>query len=845
MRKRLTLLLSVLMCLLWQMPAPASAGSAALPERNGLRGDYYLASAAGQFDFAELKASIIDPNLEMPDLNPTFNLLTGREDDVTVRWTGQITPKYSETYTFSIIGDNGFRLWVDGQPVIDHWVDDWDLEQTGTPIALEAGRKYDVKVEYFEHYGGANLRLRWQSPSQPKAIVPTEAFTVPADFQPDGPYDARLNAAGDVATLTYAKPLAPLPADAAAKLGFTVGAAAWPVTSAIQKSPEVVELKLKYPVPSKAGSTVRTSYDGNGGITYADGTPLAAYPFAHVVNVSTYVLKTRWADDVNPANPLPEYPRPQLVRDRWRSLNGTWEFAPAKEGEAAPFGRRLAERIVVPYPVESQLSGIGRHEERMWYRRTFEVPRSWKGERLLLHLDAVDWDATIYVNGKQVTTHKGGYGRISVDVTGALKRSGPQELVVGVYDPTDEGAQAIGKQRLNPSGIWYTAVSGIWQTVWIEPVAKDRIDRVDTTPDLRGQALYVTVHGSKGTATVTARDGRRVVATVRGPIGKELRLPVRNPKLWSPDNPHLYDLEVKLKSDRAEDRVESYFGMRSITLSGNRMLLNGQPVFQIGPLDQGFWPDGIYTPPTDRALRYDLEQTKALGFNAVRKHVKVESDRWYHYADKLGLLVWQDMPSAFRTTDRPQFEAELRELVDQHRSSPSIVMWVPFNEGWGQYDQARVADLVKSWDPSRLVNNMSGVNCCGAVDGGNGDVKDFHIYPGPGNPGKPSGTRANVIGEYGGLALPVVGHTWSGGGWGYAVEPDPEALTNRYVNMVEELERLHACEQLSAAIYTQTTDVETEINGLMTYDRAITKPDVKRVHDAHKALTGAINPTCT
>ncbi|SEG97406.1 Glycosyl hydrolases family 2, TIM barrel domain [Nonomuraea solani] len=841
MRKRLALLLAVLMSVLWQMPTPVSAAPA---ERNGLRGDYYLASAAGRFDFAELKASIIDPNLEMADLNPTFKLLTGREDDVTVRWTGQITAEYSETYTFSIIGDNGFRLWVDGRPIIDHWVDDWDREQTGTPIALQAGRKYDVKVEYFEHFGGANLRLRWQSPSQPKAIVPMSAFTVPAGYQPDGPYDARLNTAGDVATLTYAKPLAALPANAAQKLGVTVGAATWPVTSATLKSPDTVELKLKYPVPSKAGSTVRTSYDGSGGITYADGAPLAAYPFAYVVNASAYILRTPWADEMNPANPLPEYPRPQLVRDRWQSLNGTWQFAPAKAGEAVPTGRDLPERIVVPYPVESQLSGIGRHEQRMWYRRTFDVPPDWRGERLLLHLDAVDWQAAVYVNGKEVTTHKGGYGRISVDVTGALKRGARQELVVGVYDPTDNGAQAIGKQRLNPGGIWYTSVSGIWQTVWIEPVEAARIDRVDTTPDVKGEALYVTVQGTGGTATVIARDGdtgRDVVGKVTGPVGQKLRLPVPDPRLWSPDDPHLYDLEVKV----GKDEVKSYFGMRSIEVSDNRMLLNGKPVFQIGPLDQGFWPDGIYTPPTDEALRYDLEQTKALGFNAVRKHVKVESDRWYHHADKLGLLVWQDMPSAFRTSDRPQFEAELRELVDQHRSSPSIVMWVPFNEGWGQYDQARVADLVKSWDPSRLVNNMSGINCCGAVDGGNGDVKDFHIYPGPGNPGKPVGTRANVIGEYGGLALPVVGHTWSGGGWGYAVEPDPAALTNRYVNMVKELERLHACEGLSAAIYTQTTDVETEINGLMTYDRAITKPDVKRVHDAHKALTSAINPTCS
>ncbi|TMR21821.1 glycoside hydrolase family 2 [Nonomuraea zeae] len=822
------------------LPAPA-ADAAAVPERNGLRGDYYLASSAGAFDFAELKASIIDPNLELTDLNPAFKLLTGREDDVSVRWTGQIQAAYSETYTFTMIGDNGYRLWVDGKPIIDHWVDDWDREQTGTPIVLEAGRKYDIKVEYFEHFGGANLRLRWQSPSQQKAIVPVEALTVPEDFRPDGPYDARLSKAGDVATLTFAKPLSALPANAAEKLVLTVGGAAWPATSAILKNPETVELKLKYPVPSKAGSTVRTSYDGSAAITYTDGTPLAAYPFAHVVNASAYILRTRWADDVNPANPLPEYPRPQLVRHRWRSLNGTWQFAAAREGEAAPFGRDLAERIVVPYPVESQLSGIGRHEERMWYRRTFEVPRTWRGERLLLHLDAVDWQSAVYVNGKQVATHKGGYGRITADVTAALKRGGSQELVVGVYDPTDTGTQAIGKQRLNPSGIWYTANSGIWQSVWIEPVPEDRVDRVDTVPDLRGQALYVTVQGSPGLATVVARDGRRVVGRVTGQVGKELRLPVPNPRLWSPDDPHLYDLEVRLK----HDKVESYFGMRSIAVSGNRILLNGKPVFQIGPLDQGFWPDGIYTAPTDEALRHDLEQTKALGFNAVRKHVKVEPDRWYHHADRLGLLVWQDMPSAFRTDDRPQFESELRELVDQHRSSPSIVMWVPFNEGWGQYDQARIADLVKSWDPSRLVNNMSGINCCGAVDGGNGDVKDFHIYPGPGNPGKPAGTRANVIGEYGGLALPMVGHTWSGGGWGYAVEPDPESLTTRYVAMIGELAKLHACEQLSAAIYTQTTDVETEINGLMTYDRSITKPDVRRVHDAQKALTGAISPPCT
>ncbi|MFD1546395.1 PA14 domain-containing protein [Nonomuraea guangzhouensis] len=835
MRKSLAAMIAVLLAVLWQASAPAGAAA----ERHGLRGDYYLASAAGAFDFGELKASVVDPSLEMADLNPALKLLTGRDDDVTVRWTGKIRPEYSETYTFSIIGDNGFRLWVDGKAVIDHWVDDWDREQVGTPIALEAGKDYDIKVEYFEHFGGANLHLRWQSASQPKVAVPSEAFTPPDGFDPPGPSEAKVGSTGDLATLTFAKALAPLPADLTDHLVLTVAGTKWPVTSVALKNQNTVVLKLKYPVPAKAGSTLRAAYDGTG-LSFADGTPVAAFPYAFVVNESAYILKTRWSKDVNPANPLPEYPRPQLVRDRWRSLNGTWQFAAAKAGEAVPTGRDLAERIVVPYPVESQLSGIGRHEDRMWYRRTFEVPRSWSGERLLLHLDAIDWDATIYVNGKQVGAHKGGYGRITVDVTDALKRGGAQELVVGVTDPTDSGQQPIGKQRLDPSGIWYTAVSGIWQTVWMEPVAKQHIDRVDTVPDVAGKALRVTVQGSAGTAVIVAKDGHKVVGTVSGPVGTELRLPVPNPKLWSPDKPFLYDLTVRVK----QDEIKSYFGMRTISLENNRMLLNGRPVFQMGPLDQGFWPDGIYTAPTDEALKYDLVQTKKLGFNTVRKHTKVESDRWYYHADKLGLLVWQDMPAMFKTGDKPQFETELREMVDQHRSSPSIIMWVPFNEGWGQYDQARIADLVKSWDPSRLVNNMSGINCCGARDGGNGDVKDYHIYPGPGVPGKPSDIRAVVIGEYGGLGLPLIGHTWSGGGWGYAVEPDPEALTTRYVDMAKALQKLHACDQLSAAIYTQTTDVETELNGLITYDRAVTKADVTRVHDANKALTDQISPAC-
>lgn len=849
MRKRILLLLAVVLGVVWPVAGqvPATAAGAA---PNGLRGDYYLASAAGKFDFGQLKATMVDSQIDMGDLNPVFTAVTGREDDVTVRWTGKITPAHSETYTFSMIGDNGFRLWVDGKLVIDHWVDDWDKEQVGTPIALEAGKAYDFKLEYFEHFGGANLHLSWQSPSQPKAVVPAEAFTLPDGFDP-GPGTAAVNAAGDTLTLDFGDTaLAPLPAGVQEHFVVTVAWTKWPVSSAALAGNTKIELKLGHPVPKLSGNTIRVSYDGQGGITKADGSALAAFSYHPAANGSTYVLKTRWSGDVDADNPLPEYPRPQLVRDRWQNLNGTWQFAAAKEGETPPFGRDLGEKIVVPYPVESSLSGIGRHEDRMWYRRTFTVPPSWSGDRVLLHLDAVDYESVVYVNGKQVGTHKGGFDRITVDVTDALKRGGTQELVVGVSDPTGAGGQPKGKQSLAPGGIWYTPASGIWQTVWMEPVGKTYIEAVDTIPEVLGQSLRVKVRASgDATAVVTARAGKRVVGKVSGPAGKELAVPIPDPHLWTPDDPYLYDLTVEL---RGGDRVESYFGMRSVSIGRvngkTRVMLNGKPVFQFGPLDQGYWPDGIYTAPTDEALRYDLEQTKALGFNMVRKHMKVESDRWYAYADKLGLLVWQDMPSAVGSptaADKQQFESEMREMVDEHRSSPSIVMWVPFNESWGQYDVSRIADYVKSLDPSRLVDNMSGINCCGSQDGGNGDVMDYHIYPGPGTPGQPGFFRASVLGEYGGLGLPLVGHTWTGGGWGYAVESDSEALTKRFLEMDDALRKLHACSGLSAAVYTQTTDVETELNGLMTYDRAVMKPDVKRVHDANTVLTGEILPACS
>ncbi|MFI6291499.1 PA14 domain-containing protein [Nonomuraea sp. NPDC050790] len=836
---RLSLALAVLLSVMW----PLSPAAAAQAERHGLKGDYHLSTGPGTFDFGELKATVVDPNLDFADLNPALAELTGRDENVTVRWTGRIQAPATNTYTFSMIGDNGFRLWVDGRLIIDNWRDIWDVEQIGAPIALEAGRAYDIKVEYFEHYGGANLRLRWQSPDLAKTVVPTQALLLPEGFDPPGPVQAEVGTAGDTATLTFAKELRPTTAATGFKI--TTGGSAWPITS-VSSSGATLTVKLGAKIPLKAGNSVRASYDGTGGVTFADGTPLPAFPRAALVNRSEYLLASKFAKDMNPANPLPDYPRPQLVRERWRSLNGQWQFAAAEAGEQPPVGRNLAERITVPFPVESALSGIGRAEDRMWYRRTFEVPAGWRGERVILHLDAVDWESTVYVNGTRLATHRGGYDRFTVDVTDALTRRGPQELIVGVFDPTDKGNHPTGKQRLTPGGIWYTPSSGIWQTVWMEPAPRNRILSVDAVPDLKGQRLKVTVNaGLTGTrVSVVARDGSKVVGRASGRSGGELSLPVPNPKPWTPDTPFLYDLTVTT----TQDRVGSYFGMREISLGQvagkTRMLLNGRPVFQLGPLDQGFWPDGLYTAPTDAALRYDLEVTKQAGFNAVRKHVKVESDRWYHHADKLGLLVWQDMPSTSGNTNQAQFETEFRRIVDQHRGSPSIVMWVPFNESWGQYEVARVADLVKSWDPSRLVDNQSGVNCCGAQDGGNGDVIDWHMYPGPAPVSPPSATRASVLGEYGGLGLLVIGHTWSGGGWGYRVEPDAETLTTRYVEMDQTLRRLHACEGLSAAIYTQTTDVEVELNGLMTYDRAVIKPDLARVRAANRALVDEISPAC-
>ena len=577
-------------------------------------------------------------------------------------------------------------------------------------------------------------------------------------------------------------------------------------------------------------------------------------------------IKTSWAEQVNPQQVLPEYPRPIMERADWQNLNGEWDYAIRPKGEVEP--ATFDGKILVPFAVESSLSGVQQmvgEENELWYKRTFQVPAAWKGKEILLHFGAVDWQADVFVDDVLIGSHVGGYTPFSLNVTPYLSaKSATHKLVVRVWDPSDKGYQPRGKQVSNPEGIWYTPVTGIWQTVWLEPVNASHITAIKAIPDVDKQVMHVTVSTcspslASDIVEVELLDKGQVIASAKGVQGKELRLAVKQPTLWEPSNPYLYDMKVRLtKNGRSVDEVKSYTAFRKISAVRDaqglmRMCLNDKPLFQYGPLDQGWWPDGLYTAPTDEALLYDIKKTKEWGFNMIRKHVKVEPARWYYHCDKEGILVWQDMPSGDMDnqwkprvynggTDRQRTEAsianyyqEWKEIMDLCVSNPCVVVWVPFNEAWGQFDTEKVVAWTKAYDSSRLVNPASGGNhrpC--------GDILDLHNYPGPSmflfDP-----IRVNVLGEYGGIGLAVEDHLWwNKRNWGYIQFKNSDEVTAEYVKYANQLKDF-VKKGFSAAVYTQTTDVEGEVNGLMTYDRKVIKINEAQVRAINQEVICSMN----
>lgn len=575
-------------------------------------------------------------------------------------------------------------------------------------------------------------------------------------------------------------------------------------------------------------------------------------------------ISTQWSEQVNPDNVLPEYPRPIMERTEWKNLNGLWDYAIIEKGKHSP--SVFDGKILVPFAVESSLSGVGKTvgaEKELVYRCSFDVPSSWKGKRVLLHFGAVDWRTDVWVNEVKVGSHTGGFTPFSFDITEALQGKN-NTLMVKVWDPTDKGYQPRGKQVSRPEGIWYTPVTGIWQTVWLEPVSESYIQDLRITPDIDNSLLslkaLVKDATSKDLVEVKVFDGQQLVAQGKSINGECVQVAMpENAKLWSPESPFLYTLKVSLKQGgKLVDEVSSYAAMRKYSSKRDangivRLELNNKPLFQFGPLDQGWWPDGLYTAPTDEALLYDIQKTKDFGFNMIRKHIKVEPARWYTYCDKLGIIVWQDMPSGDRNPEwqnRKYFEGtemkrsaeseacyrkEWKEIMDALYSYPCIGTWIPFNEAWGQFKTPEIVEWTKQYDPTRLVNPASGGNhyTCG-------DMLDLHNYPAP-ELYLYDAQRATVLGEYGGIGWVVQGHIWEPDrNWGYIQFNSSKEVTDEYVKYAEKLYDLIP-RGFSAAVYTQTTDVEVEVNGLMTYDRKVIKLDEKRVREINRKLCESLN----
>jgi len=576
-------------------------------------------------------------------------------------------------------------------------------------------------------------------------------------------------------------------------------------------------------------------------------------------------IMSEWASKVDPAQPLPEYPRPQMVREKWLNLNGLWNYSlQTKDNQNTP--QQYDGKILVPFAVESALSGVGKtvgKDSVIWYNRTFSLPSNFKNNNVLIHFGAVDWRSEVYVNGKLAGSHEGGYDPFYFDITELLKSGKNQEVTIRVWDPTDEGPQPHGKQVIKPEGIWYTPVTGIWQTVWIEAVPKSFIASTKQTPNIDQETLQVSTDLKNSlpgdVVRVTVFDGANKLTEQQNAADEELTLKIPDPQLWSPEQPFLYNLTIALiRNGKIVDEVKSYVAMRKISLQKDaagiqRIMLNNKFLFQYGPLDQGWWPDGLYTAPTDEALKFDIIKTKEMGFNMIRKHIKVEPARWYNYCDQLGMLVWQDMPSGDlgngweqrpgvldRATDQNRtpesegyYKKEWNAIMDALYNFQSIVIWVPFNEAWGQFKTEEITEWTMAKDPSRLVNSASGGNYYLT-----GHMVDLHNYPNPAMP-RPDifGEKyALVLGEFGGLGLPITDHTWQQkDNWGYQTFKNPEDMFKRYNEFTVRIEEFIK-KGLSAAVYTQTTDVEGEINGFLTYDRKVMKMPVEQLKAVNKRL---------
>ena len=570
-------------------------------------------------------------------------------------------------------------------------------------------------------------------------------------------------------------------------------------------------------------------------------------------------LKTRWALEVTPENVWQDYPRPQMQRSDWKNLNGLWDYAILPKGQTV---NKFDGKILVPFCIESSLSGVQKYvgkDNELWYQREFEVPSKWNGKRVLLHFGAVDWKCDVWVNDIKVGSHTGGYTPFSMDITQALKKKG-NVVKVRVWDPTDQGEQPCGKQHVKPHGIWYTPVTGIWQTVWLEPVNTNHIVDVKIVPDIDNHMVIVKPEITNVSADtkieVLVSELLTDVAKAYSINGEDIEVPMpADAKLWSPDYPFLYEMNITMyQGNKDVDWVRCYFAMRKFSTAKDengivRLMLNNEPIFMFGPLDQGWWCDGLYTAPCDEALAYDIQKTKDFGYNMIRKHVKVESARWYYHCDRLGVIVWQDMPSGGRgpgwVTDRyfdgalsrrtteseATYKKEWKEIIDYLYSVPSIGVWVPFNESWGQFKTPEIVEWTKSYDPSRLVNPASGGNHYPV-----GDILDIHNYPDP-EMYFYDASRANVLGEYGGIGRKIEEHTWvPSKGWGYVEYDTEEKVTDTYVEYANKLLNLIP-RGFSAAVYTQTTDCEVELNGLMTYDREIVKLNEKRIREINLIIS--------